>query len=141
MQITYSLPHVFFPGSSQVENARVLKILLDMLIGLNESYLKNHAVPNLYRSGVVYGRTQVWEPIPALYARGYGDCKSLTAALIAEYRKNGIVCQPVFRWIRSKDPNKIGSTDYHILVQTNKGFEDPSKVLGMGKNENAHFHR
>jgi hypothetical protein len=138
MQITYNLPHVFFQGASQVENAQVLRILLDALIDLNLAYLKNHAAPSLYQSGVVYGRTQIWEPIPALYSRGYGDCKSLSAALIAEYRRKGIECQPVFRWI--KNPKNTG-TNYHILVQTAKGFEDPSKVLGMGRNENAHFHR
>ena len=139
MQITYNLPHVFFQGASQVENAQVLRILLDTLINLNLAYLRNHSVPGLYQSGVVYGRTQIWEPIPALYQRGYGDCKSLTGALIAEYRRQGIACEPVFRWIPSKA--RPGSTDYHILVQTAKGFEDPSKVLGMGQNENVHFRR
>lgn len=141
MQITYNLPHVFFQGASKVENAQVLRILLDALIRLNEAFLRNHAVPGLYQSGVVYGRTQIWETIPALYARKYGDCKSLTAALIAEYRRKGIKCEPVFRWVGAKDPDRQGETDYHILVQTAKGFEDPSKVLGMGRNENAYFHR
>jgi len=139
MQITYSLPHVFHPGASQVENAQVLKILLDTLINFNTAYLKNHTALPLYQSGVIYGRTQIWEPIPALYARGYGDCKSLSAALIAEYRKRGIACKPVFRFI--ENARQPGSINYHILVQTENGFEDPSKVLGMGKNENAHFHR
>lgn len=137
MQITYSLPHVFFPGASPVENARVLRVMLDCLIELNRVYLLNHAPPALYRSGVVYGRTRVWEPIPALYARGYGDCKSLTAALIAEYRQKGIACSPVFRWIKRAE--RMGETDYHILVQTEKGFEDPSKVLGMGKDEHSNY--
>ena len=120
----------------------MLRILLDTLIFINLAYLENHAVPSLYDSGVVYGRTTLWEPIPALYARGYGDCKSLSAALIAEYRRKGIDCSPVFRWIRRpNDGYRKGETDYHILVQTARGFEDPSKVLGMGRNENAHFSR
>jgi len=139
MQIAYNLPHVFRPGALPEENARVLRIMLDCLISIDEAYLQNHAAVDLYHSGVVYGRTRIWEPIPALYERGYGDCKSLSAALIAEYRKKGIACQPVFRWVKTKDPYRAGETDYHILVQTAKGFEDPSKVLGMGRNENARY--
>jgi hypothetical protein len=84
---------------------------------------------------VKYGRTKVWDSIPALYARGYGDCKSLTAAYIAEYRLGGVACEPVFRFVRNKDKSK----DFHILVQEYSGFEDPSKRLGMGAAENARF--
>lgn len=129
------MPHVFFPGASRVENAQALRILLDCLIDLNRVFLRAHAAPTLYQSGVRYGRTRLWEPIPALYARQYGDCKSLSAALIAEYREQGIEADPVFRF----NPNPNGTNDFHILVHTARGFEDPSKVLGMGSNENAHF--
>ena len=132
MQISFDLPHVFGPGSNPESNAYALRILLDSLIQLNLVFLQNHTVPALYRSGVVYGRTKIWDTIPALYIRRYGDCKSLSAALIAEYRHKGIECQPSFRW----RPAQNGTRDYHILVQTNRGFEDPSKVLGMGQNEN-----
>ena len=137
MQITFALPHVFYPGSNPVENARTLRILLDALISIDETFLKHHTVPGLYQSGVVYGRTQIWDSIPALYSRGFGDCKSLTAALVAQYRAQGKTAQPVFRWAKRSDGS--GATDYHILVQTADGFEDPSKVLGMGANENAYF--
>lgn len=135
MQITFNLPHVFHPASDRVENAQVLQVLLDTAIQINIVYLqgmkqRGHSVPSLYESGVVYSRTRWWEPIPALYERGYGDCKSLTAAIIAEYRMKKVNCRPVFRW--SPNPE---STDYHILVQTMTEFEDPSKVLGMGKDE------
>ncbi len=135
MRICFSLPHVFYPGASPVDNAYVLRTMLDCLITLNREFLKFHKVPTLYKSGVRYGRTTLWECIPALYQRGYGDCKSLTAALIAEYRNRGIECEPVFRW--KKSTRNPGFTDYHILVQTATGFEDPSKVLGMGRDENA----
>lgn len=137
MQITFDLPHVFFPGSDSEENAYALRALLDCLISLNRAYLRNHAVPALYQSGVVYGRTQVWDTIPALYQRGFGDCKSLSAALIAQYREAGKECRPVFRWVEKRN----GVKDFHILVQVGRVFEDPSKVLGMGQNENAHFNR
>lgn len=138
MQITFDVPHVFNPKASRSENAAVLTTLLECLIRVNRIYLKRHPrTKPLYRSGVVYGRTEIWDSIPALYSRGYGDCKSLTAALVAEYREHNIPSAPVFRF----NPNSDGSTDYHILVETKTGFEDPSRVLGMGKNENAYFKR
>jgi hypothetical protein len=131
----FDLPHVFFPESSSVDNAYALRALLQLLINLNEAYLRNHAVRDLYSSGVVYGRTRVWDTIPALYKRGYGDCKSLSAALIAQRHKEGIPAKPVFRWVRR--PQGVegeGTSDYHILVLTPNGFEDPSKKLGMETN-------
>ena len=118
-----------------MDNAYALRILLDCLVALNRAYLRTHAVPTLYRSGVRYGRTVEWDPIPALYQRGYGDCKSLAAAYIAELRGRGETADPVFRWVK----NAEGGTDFHILVHTFRGFEDPSKVLGMGADENARF--
>lgn len=132
---TFDMPDAFHPTASEVVNAYVLRVLLDALIDVNTAYLRTNPVPSLYRSGVRYGRTTLWEPISALYARQYGDCKSLTAALVAEYRKQGIRANPVFRFKKRPD----GRIDFHILVQTNNGYEDPSKVLGMGQDENAWF--
>jgi len=127
------LPHVFRRDVPRDENAAALRILLDCLIALNSAYLETYNVVPLYESGVRYRRTNTWSTLPALYERGYGDCKSLTAALVAERRKMGIPANPVFRWI----PNNTGGISYHILVQTPQGFEDPSRALGMGKNENG----
>lgn len=129
---------VFHPGCSPVDNAQVLSALMNCLTQLNVQYraeciFSGESVPSLYRSGVYYDRTTAWDSIPALYARGYGDCKSLTAALVAERIRQGQEAKPVFRWVT----NPSGDRDYHILVQTPMGFEDPSKVLGMGKNENG----
>jgi hypothetical protein len=137
MDITFNIPHAFSPDSPLDENADVLRILLDCQVRLNRAYLRTHAVPALYQSGVRYGRTVIWEPIPALYARGYGDCKSLAPALIAQYLECGVDCCPVFRWTRRPDGSR--ELDFHILVQTAKGFEDPSRILGMGRNENAPY--
>lgn len=144
MRFEFELPHVFdVSGSTPVANARALRVLLDCLIELNCAYLRDHSPPPLYRAGVRYGRTRVWDAIPALYARTYGDCKSLSAALVAERRKAGQEAEAVFRF-RS---NPGGGTDYHILVMTPHPsgdpklaqFEDPSRVLGMGANENARY--
>ncbi len=135
VEIEFSLPHVFEGRATDLDDARALRVLLDALIGLNLAFLQSHTVPTLYRSGVRYDRTVVWDTIPALYVRRYGDCKSLTAALIAQYRMAGVACEPVFRFVRNRDKTK----DFHILVQSYSGFEDPSKILGMGKHENARF--
>lgn len=151
MEFTFALPHVF-RGGSLLENTEVLKASLDYLITLNRYYLRHHAAKPLYASGVVYGRTCDFEPIPALYSEGYhgtdkpdcsvpkrfgrfGDCKSLTGALIAEYRNAGRVCLPEYRFA----VNANGGLDYHILLATADGREDPSKRLGMNKDENAYF--
>lgn len=138
MEITFNLPHVFNPKASSVDNAYALRALLDCMIELNLAYLQSHSVPALYQAGVRYGRTKIWEPIPALYARRYGDCKSLATAKIAQLRMAGVECEPVFRWIKPDGPK--GATDFHILVQTRTKYLDPSKRLGMGKNENDKFH-
>ncbi len=134
MKIEIDMPHAFGPDSSNTANARALKVMLDCMVALNQAYLHDHPCPALYRAGVIYGRTVVWDTIPAVIAKGYGDCKSLTPWLIAEYRQRGIAAEPVFRWVN----NAKGGIDYHILVGLADGsFTDPSKVLGMGKNENA----
>lgn len=132
MNITFDVSHVFNPDSPQEQNADALGILLDCLVRLNRAYLRDHTAKALYQSGVVYGRTGIWEPIPALYKRGYGDCKSLTGALIAEMQEHGIPARPVFRWRRRPEDRGY---DFHILVMTQNGFVDPSKRLGMGQDE------
>lgn len=137
MKITYNLPHVFAPNSDLDDNAFVLRTSLDYLIALNVGFLQSRAglnTPKLYQSGVSYGRTRMFEPIPALYKRKFGDCKSLTAALIAEYRAQGLYAVPEFRW----DPQPNGYLDFHILVNGPLGREDPSQVLGMGDNRNSY---
>lgn len=139
MRIEFNLPHVFYPEASQVENALAVEASLNYLVELNLAWLRFHpATPPLYRSGVKYGRTQIWETIPALYARGYGDCKSLSCALVAEYLMQGIQCSPVHRFVIN--PGKDGNTDYHVLVQIGSKFEDPSKRLGMPVRELNKFY-
>lgn len=130
MIIPFELSHVFSEGSTPEENAFALKVLLDALVLLDIGYLQSHPnVPPLYASGVIYERTKNWLTIPSMYQLGYGDCKSLAAALCAErFVRDGIECRCVFRDARRPD----GLTDFHILVQTPSGdYEDPSKVCGM----------
>ena len=138
MEIVFSMPHVFYPGSNLEENARAIMTSVEYLIALDVDYLKRHATPSLYDDEVCYKRTVEWEPIPAVQLRGHGDCKSLAAWRIAEYRIRGIPAKPVFRWRSRPD----GFLDYHILIQLNQGrWEDPSKTLGMTAIENGPVYR
>lgn len=153
MQITLNLPHVFQePLSDEVSDDYALNALLDCMVKLNLAALRAHAFPSLYESGVRYGRTKIWEPIPALYSRQRGDCKSLSPARVAElYVHHGIQARCVFRG----DPKET-HTDWHILVQiprdpslvgvmgltredVARGYEDPSKKLGMLKDPSGRF--
>lgn len=104
------------------------------LVNIDRTYIRRHSTPLIYNSGVRYGRTTLWEPIPAVIARGYGDCKSLAPWLIAQYLEKGTPAKPVFRFMTTPKGQQ-----YHILVQTVGGWEDPSRALGMGRNENAYF--
>lgn len=136
MRICFDLGGVFYPGASDEDNAQALQALLEALVAINRVYIRRFPrTPKLYQSGVRYGRTQVWDSTPDLYARRYGDCKSLTAAYVAEIRQaeGDKAARPVFRF--AKNP-QTGQKDFHILVQRNRKvngsyFEDPSRVLGM----------
>lgn len=138
MLIAYDSYFFFRPEASKVERALALRAHLECLINLNMIYLKYHAAKGLYQSGVYYrrdpkGKISPWLPIPALYERGWGDCKSLATAYIAELRNRGLGAEPVFRFL----PPFFKGTDheytlYHILVETDSGFQDVSKDLGMG---------
>lgn len=136
MQIIYNLPYVFDARGNTRDNAAALHVMLDGLVGLNLAWLRYHAAVPLRRAGVVYGRTLWWEPIPALYDRKFGDCKSLCAADIAQDIARGIDARPVFRFITYEN----GLSDYHILVMTAQGFKDPSKELGMAEYMYAPFY-
>jgi hypothetical protein len=156
MNICFNIPHAFHPGSSALDNACALRALLDCMINMNTLFRKHHECLPLYKSGVIYGRTHIWEPVSALYLPNKqpidpvfwqpvglsggakrGDCKSLASALIAEYRQKGLMANPVFRWAPRNDGS--GALDFHILVNTVNGWEDPSRKLGMGEIEVARF--
>lgn len=139
MNIEFGLDQVFCAESTSLEDAEVLRALLDCLITCDLAYLRHHKTPNLYESGVVYGRTKIWDRIPNVLAKRHADCKSLSAWRIAELihqRTYGnYVPQPSFRW-RTRPGTTI--KDFHILVMLPGGkWECPSLILGMGKDENA----
>lgn len=126
--IVFTIDGAFDKKSSAKKNAIALEALMNCLTDLDYLYLKlNPNTPYLYETPVYYERTIVWDTIPALYARGFGDCKSLAACRVAELRAAGYKCRPTFRF----DGN-AHMTMFHILVMHNDGtFEDPSKIKGM----------
>jgi hypothetical protein len=129
VRICFDLGGVFYPQASDEDNALALQALLEALIAIDRVYLRRfRRTPKLYNSGVRYGRTQVWDSIPDLLTRRYGDCKSLTAMYVAELREAGQAALPVFRFAINP---QTGRKDFHILVQRGKTHEDPSRKLGM----------
>lgn len=129
MRISFDLGGVFYAGAPDEDNALALQAMLEALIAIDRVYLRRYPrTPKLYASGVRYGRTQVWDSIPDLLTRRHGDCKSLTAMLVAELREAKIPARPVFRF--ASNP-QTGQKDFHILVQHGKTFSDPSRKLGM----------
>lgn len=130
--IVFTVVNAFDRRSLATKNAIALEALMNCLTDLDSLYLELRAnrgdvVPFLYDTPVYYERTIVWDTIPALYARGFGDCKSLAACRVAELRRIGVPCRVVFRF----DGN-AHMTMFHILVMHEDGtFEDPSKVKGM----------
>lgn len=116
---------------------RVLKILLWALVDLNREYLRcNPRTPSLYKSGVRYIREregeELWPTIGEVIRAGGGDCEDLACWRVAELREQGVDAHPAWRHRKVQMPSGAIATLYHILVWTPKGFEDPSKRLGMG---------
>jgi hypothetical protein len=133
--VKFNFGNAFGIETSSLNDAIALNAILEGLINTNIVYLRNRHYPDLYSTEAFYKRTRVWDSIPGLIYRGYGDCKSLTAYRVAELRMMGLLAVPVFRF----KPRANGAKDFHILIQTENGYEDPSRLLGMGADENAHF--
>ena len=133
--VTFIFIDVFNAASSKLDNATALEAMMAGLVDANCIYLAYERLPKLYHSGVIYKRTTIWDSYPGVLCRMYGDCKSLAAARIAELKRDGIDSKAVFRW----NPRDDGTPDFHILIQSVLGLEDPSRLLGMGADENAYF--
>jgi hypothetical protein len=145
-ECTFLLPRVFSTGSNLVENSRAAEALLECLCNIDLAYLQfrggllglGGTVVPLYDHPLRYDRTVVWDTTPALYARNYGDCKSLSATRVAEHRYQGFEARPMFRFMPPSQSHD-GEYQFHIVLLTNNGHEDPSKIKGMGQNEWAYF--
>lgn len=139
---TFQLPAVFHVRSSLTENAAALDRLMFCLTELDTDYrLRRPGLVWLYDHPLRYARTVVWDTTAALYARGGGDCKSLTATRMAEYWAAGIPAKCFFRFL-PPELNQKYQYQYHLLFLPgagSKGFECPSKLKGMSPYENSYF--
>lgn len=129
--VVFGVDDAFHPRASKEENSKALRALLDCLIELDLLCLQGMPqLPGLYHTGVFYHLMPAmapWETTPTLYRRGFGDCKSLVAARIAELRRQGHSAIPVFRHMTSG-----WGTMFHILILHGNGqWECPSRALGM----------
>lgn len=116
-------------GAAKLTKAN-LTIWTTALCAWNCDWLRAHPeTPLFYQAGLRYQREapgeEDFQPIPRLYARGYGDCEDLSAARAAELRvRFSVQAVPEVVAIR---PGL-----WHIIVRLPNGAaEDPSAHLGM----------
>lgn len=77
--------------------------------------------------------TEEFLDVPALYARGCGDCNELVPVRVAELWRAGIMACPLL--VKHEVP---GGIVYHAMVKWPDGSdEDPSLILGMGGRDRA----
>lgn len=129
--VVFGIDDAFYAQASKSSNASALRALLDCLVDLDVIYLEAYPnTPGLYEARVFYHFMPTkapWDTIPTLFSRGYGDCKSLAAARIAELRCRGQVAKPVFRFLK----NNWGTMFHILILHSNGNWECPSRILGM----------
>lgn len=115
----------------------------DMLYRCDVDYLLAYPqrVPRFYDCGLRYKTPEdpcgadVWQDIPILLGRGYGDCKDLACFLAADLTvRERILAKPMVRrkWLGK------GFGLYHVVVLMPDGtIRDPSIDLGMSPNAGA----
>lgn len=116
---------------------RTLTLLLHALFLIDCLYLMTHPdAPPIYQAGVHYeeeppGREE-WQDIPSTVLIGNGDCEDLATWCAAQYVvRQRLQARPTFVWRLRPS----GAYLYHIQTTLPDGsVEDPSRVLGMGKN-------
>lgn len=92
-------------------------------------------VPPLYQSGVRFRReppgVETFRDAVTTYRAGHGDCAHLVAWRVAELREAGEPATIRIYW----KPTPSGRL-FHVQVRRADGrIEDPSRKLGMGRNE------
>ena len=107
----------------------VLAALLEGLTQASAILIARLGLPPLYHAGVRYQREprgrERWQLAPQTYADGVGDCEDLATWRAAELRLAGVDARPVVY--------RAGRRQLHVVVATPDGYEDPSRVLGMGR--------
>lgn len=115
--------------------ALAVRPLLEATVTINCIYLQTHRVPPLYKAGVRYQNEPEGQPyedfaiVPAIIARGWGDCDDLASWRVAELRMQGEKAKIRIQWRKYENGRKL----YHVVVRRANGdIEDPSRILGMG---------
>lgn len=109
--------------------AQLIAGAVEWLASVNLAYLVAHPeTPALYASGVRYRteRDDSWSDVPITLAAGSGDCEDLTAWRLAELWRDSRRA-----WAVVEAQPYPGGVEYHVLVETPEGLEDPSEILGM----------
>lgn len=115
-----------------------LAALLEGIVLLNVEILARSPLPPLYRAGVVWraeAGTEDWLTCDRVFARRWGDCEDLACWRAAELRirGEGAIALPV-----RAGHTRTGGNLWHVLTERANGdIEDPSRVLGMGRNAHA----
>lgn len=116
--------------------ARFVRMLCELAILSNRSFIQSYDVPPLYEAGVRYKNEPQGVPdklvdIPTLEDRKWGDCLHLTAWRVAELREKGERARVRVTWkIFRKRGRRVRL--FHVTVRRGDGrFEDPSRKLGM----------
>lgn len=139
---------LFLGEQDRERSERAMHFLLHALCCINYEYLRTYGAPPLYRSGVRYDNARAgkkeWQDIPKTLALRNGDCKDLACWLVAEDWRRGVRSRPFIRYKTKQYRDAQGRTHnfslYHVLVQRPGGaLEDPSRALGMGRDEWAPF--
>jgi hypothetical protein len=109
----------------------------DFLFRCDVDYLLayGNAVPRFYDAGLRYKSPEdacggdIWQDIPTLLGRRYGDCKDLSCFRAADLVvRQKVDARPIVK--RRFYPS--GFALYHVVVLLPNGdIEDPSKILGM----------
>ncbi len=86
-------------------------------------------LPPLYHAGVRYQREprgrERWQLPRETWRRRVGDCEDLAIWRAGELQAGGVDAWPfVYR---------AGPRQLHVIVARHDGYEDPSRVLGMGR--------
>jgi hypothetical protein len=100
------------------------------LVAINREVLRQTELPRLYDSGVRYEpekrHRERWQNALEVFGAGKGDCEDLAAWRVAELQLRG---EPAAVKVVRTGPRR-----FHAIVRRGDGsYEDPSKVLGMGR--------
>jgi hypothetical protein len=134
--------HHFGPGINIEHGMVVLRVLLNALYEIDcDQWRRNPQYPGLGESGVVYKRepknTEEWQDVTETLERGYGDCEDLACMLASEITvRHDIDARPDFTLREMPREGQSPSLLFHIFVRLPNGKRiDPSRLLGMGRND------